>query len=75
MNEHASRRGRFGPLPADHPSVGTECPACKQQLKAGDVPTLVTIGPGDDPESRERAREGRAYNAVAVIAHEECVHG
>lgn len=70
-----SERGRFGPLTADHPSVGRICPACDKPLQVGDTPALVTIGPGDDPDARERARQGRAYNAVAIIAHEECVHG
>lgn len=70
-----SGRGRFGPLAADHPSIGEICPGCRRPLKAGDVPALVTIGPGEDSDARERAREGRAYNAVAVIAHEECVYG
>jgi hypothetical protein len=41
----------------------------------GDVPALVEIGPGDDPDERRKAHEGRAYNAVAIIAHEQCVHG
>jgi hypothetical protein len=67
--------GRFGPLSPDHPSVGEICPGCKKPLQAGDVPALVTIGPGDDEDARQRAAAGRVYNAVAVIAHEECVHG
>ena len=71
----ASEPGRFGPLSADHPSVGEICPGCKKPLEAGDVPALVTIGPGDDQEARERARAGRVYNAVAIVAHAACVHG
>lgn len=66
---------RFGPLKADHPGVGEICPGCKQPLKVGDIPELVAIGPGDDPEERQRAREGRPYNAVAIIAHHACVTG
>lgn len=70
-----SERGRFGPLGEDHPSVGMECPACHKPLQVGDVPALVAIGPGDDEEAREKAREGRVYNAVCVVAHEDCVFG
>lgn len=65
----------FGPKSADHPSVGNPCPACKVEFAAGDYTTLVTIGPADDPEAQEKARTGRAYNAVAVEAHWTCVTG
>ena len=67
MSGEVSEPGRFGPLGSDHPSVGDVCLACKQRLKVGDVPALVSIGPGDVA--------GRVYNGVAVVAHEECVHG
>jgi hypothetical protein len=60
---------KFGPKVADHPSVGRECPACRVPFVAGDFTALVTLGPGDDPEEREKARTGRAYNAVATEVH------
>lgn len=41
-------------------------------LAAGDYTTLIPIGPGNDPEARERAKEGRPYNAVALEIHWEC---
>jgi hypothetical protein len=65
----------FGPKPPDHPSVGRPCPACLQPFAAGDLTTLVTLGPGDDEDARERAREGRPYNAVAVEVHYACRYG
>ncbi len=66
---------KFGPKTADHPSVGNPCPACRDPFAAGDFTTIVALGPGSDPESRERARAGRVYNAVAVEAHWSCVTG
>lgn len=66
---------RFGPKTADHPSVGKECQACHSPLREGDFTTLITLGPGDDDEARERAREGRPYNAVAIEVHYACVTG
>lgn len=63
---------RFGPKAAGHPSVGRECPACHQPFAAGDYTTLVPLGPGDDPEGRQRRDEGRAYNAVALEIHWDC---
>lgn len=66
---------RFGPKTEDHPSVGNECPACHNPFAAGDYTTLIPLGPGDDPEAQERAREGRAYNAVAVEVHFACAGG
>lgn len=65
----------FGPKAADHPSVGEPCAACRHPFEPGDYTTLVSLGPGEDEEARQRAREGRAYNAVAVEAHWACVTG
>lgn len=68
---------KFGPLPADSWMVRepTTCPGCHQLFKAGEVVTLVAIGPGDDPEARQRASEGKPYNAIAIPAHYSCVTG
>ena len=66
---------KFGPKEADHPSVGQECPACHEEFIAGDYTTLIPLGPGDDEEAREKAREGEPYNAIAVEAHWACVTG
>ena len=65
----------FGPKSADHPSVGTDCPACHVPFAEGDYTTLVTLGPGSDPEEQQRATEGRPYNAVAVEVHWTCATG
>jgi hypothetical protein len=62
----------FGPKSADHPSVGQECPACHVAFVEGDYTTLIAIGPGNDPEAQERARQGRPYNAVALEVHATC---
>lgn len=66
---------RFGPKAPNHPSVGELCPACKEAFAPGDYTTLITLGPGGDPEARDRAREGRAYNAVALEVHYACATG
>lgn len=63
---------KYGPKTADHPSIGKPCPACDKPFVAGDYTTLVALGPGDDPEAQQAAREGRAYNAVAVEIHYTC---
>ena len=68
---------KFPPLPPDHYLV-TEpnlCPGCKQEFQAGDVVTLVPVGPGDSAEGRLAARLGKAFNAVAIPAHWSCVTG
>lgn len=65
----------FGPKAADHPSVGDVCPACNEPFKEGDYTTLVVLGPGHDPEEQQKAREGRAYNAVAAEVHWSCGTG
>ena len=63
----------YGPLTADHPAVGEICPLCERPLVAGDVPTLIPLGPGNDIEQRMRAAEGRPYNAVCAVAHWACI--
>lgn len=66
---------KYGPKLAEHPSVGKPCPACDVPFKAGDYTTLITLGPGPDAESRQRAQRGEAYNAVAVEVHYACATG
>jgi len=63
----------FGPRPADAPVV--ECYACKKPFSAGDYTVLIALGPGDDEEARDKARNGRAYNAVGIEIHYACATG
>ncbi len=65
-------RRRFGPKTAQHPSVGEKCPACGVPFAVGDYTTLVSIGPGSDPENQQLCRDGKPYNAVAVEVHWDC---
>ena len=73
MSDHR----KFNPLREDDYMIknNKECPGCQQKFKVGDEVTLVMIGPGDDEESREKCREGRPYNGVAIPAHYTCVTG
>ena len=71
MNDHR----KFGPKDQDDPSIGEKCPACRVAFAEGDFTTLVALGPGSDPESRQRARQGRAYNAIALQVHYACATG
>lgn len=66
---------KFGPKNADHPGVGNPCPACHIAFAEGDYTTLVMLGPGDDPEQRDKARLGLVYTAVAVEVHWSCATG
>ncbi len=66
---------KFGPKTADHPTIGELCQACKKPFKEGDFTTLVSLGPGDDMDARDRARNGLAYNAVAIEIHHACATG
>ncbi len=66
---------KIGPKKETHTSVGVPCPACSKPFKAGDYTTLVTLGPGDDPEAQEKAKAGRPYNAVAIEIHWNCSTG
>lgn len=65
----------FGPMSPAHPLVGEKCPACSTPFAAGDLTTLVFIGPGDNPDAQQQAREGRAFTWVALPAHYACVTG
>jgi hypothetical protein len=66
---------KFGPKADDHPSIGKECPACRVTFKAGDFTTLVSLGPGDNPEQQELCREGRVYVAAVQEVHYACATG
>lgn len=63
---------KFGPKPADHPSVGEPCAACKKPFQQGDYTTLVRLGPGDDDEARQLCKKGSFYNSVSVEIHWAC---
>lgn len=60
--------------PTAHESL-LPCPACHRPFKVGEYTTVLALGPGDDPEARERARQGRAYNAAAIEIHWACATG
>ena len=66
---------KFGPKTKDHPSINELCPACKKPFKEGDYTTLIALGPGDDPEARQKAQTGKPYNAIAVEVHYDCSGG
>jgi len=66
---------KFGPKTSDHYSIGKPCQACEKPFVVGDYTTLIALGPADDSEQRQKAREGRAFNAVAVEVHWACATG
>ena len=66
---------RFGPKAANHPSIGTTCPACNKPFAEGDFTTLVPLGPGDDSDEQAKALANHPYNAVAVEVHFACAGG
>lgn len=74
-NESKIAPKKMGPLPKGHPCIGDICPGCKECIEIGEFVTLVAVGPGADPDERKRAREGRPYNGVGVVAHYACVTG
>jgi hypothetical protein len=69
-DDHRSPVGRFGPTLPDHP-VGKPCVICGEPILAGQVPSLISLAPADAEEAQKQ-QAGRAYNAVAGIAHESC---
>jgi hypothetical protein len=67
---------KFDPLTSNHPAVGKiGCVACDELFVAGDRTCIIPIGPGKDEEERERAREGRPYNAIGKLCHWACATG
>lgn len=63
--------------PPGHPSDGEPCAACGEPLVAGDITTLIPLGPGRGrgDDVYESARAGRWYSAVAVEIHWDCAGG
>ena len=70
-----SEQRKFGPKGKDHWNIGELCPACGVPFAAGDYTTLVPLGPGDDPEEQEKARDHHPYNAISVEVHWSCATG
>jgi hypothetical protein len=66
---------QFGPMKADNPAIGERCQCCLKSFKEGDYTTLVPIGPGDDPETQRKYRDGEACNEIAVHVHYSCATG
>lgn len=66
---------KYGPKTKEHPSIGEMCPICKKPFIEGDYTTLITLGPGDDPEEQRKHKEGESYNAIAIEAHYLCAGG
>ena len=66
---------RYGPKRANHPSIGELCPACTKPFKEGDFTTLISLGPGDDPEEQAKARAGMSYRSVGIEVHWDCAGG
>jgi hypothetical protein len=64
---------KFAPLLSDHPliALGRKCPACMRIFAEGDCTTLVPAYPASE-EDLEKARRGRAHNAVAEVFHWDC---
>ncbi len=70
-DERATMRP-FAPLPDDHPSVGQLCAVCGCMHVAGDVVTVIPLGPGADEEHQARALDGRWYTCLGVVGHAAC---
>lgn len=71
--EHSSTPGRFGPLAPDSASVGKACIVCGMKLEAGDIPTIISLAPADEAAATQK-KLGKAYDAVAGVAHQSCAH-
>jgi hypothetical protein len=73
---HVGVRIRLGfdhHLVQEHPR--RVCPGCDRVFAPGETIGMITIGPGPDPEEREKARNGRGYIAVALPVHWACATG
>lgn len=62
----------FPPIDHQHPSVGQECAACGREIEPGAELTVIPLGPGADHEAQAKARDGRWYSCLGVIAHASC---
>jgi len=65
----------FRPKTTDHPTRGMPCIVCTQPIEAGEVTAILPLGPGSDPDTRRRAREGQVYDSVAIEVHIACITG
>jgi hypothetical protein len=61
----------YPPLAPDHPLLCRCCGICGVPFVAGDLVTVVSLGPSD-PVQLRRARDGLPFNARAEPVHELC---
>lgn len=67
-------RGReFPEIKPGHPLAAAPCPACSQPLADGRPVTLLTLGPGNDPEDQEKHASGSWYTAAGIPVHSACL--
>lgn len=69
--ERAAMRS-FSPLPQDDPNVGKACAVCGCVHAAGDVVTVIPLGPGADVEHQAKAQAGGWYSCLGVVGHAAC---
>jgi hypothetical protein len=66
---------RLGPKGPDHPTLGTLCPMCGEEIGVGETFTVL-FGPGGDPEQRAILRAGQQMTSpTALEMHWACVTG
>ena len=75
LNNYQHKQKKYGPKTADNHSVGHECPACHKEFIAGDYTTVIALGPGDDEEEKQKARDGEDYISTAIEIHWACATG
>lgn len=65
------------PLTPEHPLLDAHhwCPACGKDFVMDDYVCLIPLGPGDDEEDREKARDGRWFTGPAAVVHWACATG
>jgi hypothetical protein len=64
---------KYPPLLYNHPLVEDKdkCKVCGEVFKEGDIVTLMPIGVCGE-ENREKAKQGKYYNAVSIPIHWDC---
>lgn len=61
-------------LVEDHPVVEARqgCAACHHTFQPQERIVMVVLGPGRDPEERQKAKGGGLYAAQCVLVHALC---
>jgi hypothetical protein len=75
IDGYAPPTGQVTAGPIEARDIGANCPACDRAIRAGDMVSVLVLGPGADPDARAKAKAKQPYDAACAEVHWACRTG